>query len=706
VGWHMKKDFRKFLLLMLVIMLLPVFVMAKRVESDVTDIGSILKIFELDKIKITNVGYTRYSNFRSTARPAVVVGGKVFNGYTKAVEVSMELHLYDKNRNVLDVYNQVVKVGANNNKDYFEVIYLDTVNYKYTDIMYYSLTSDIDSDLVMYGESEKDLYVFENYDIKVKVNKNNVYNIEESFDLKFRKYVDTIRYGIPFRLQYTKEDGTKINKRAVMSNIHVSDDFELMTEEGIRNLYIGEEDKESTNKSYNIKYDYDVGKDTIKGKDEFVFYLVNNRDNKIDGIKFEVEFPDVIKDEKIYFMDQHGTYIDNFEYEVVGNKIVGKFSGMINSGVNYAIKVVLPNKYFKNTSNNISSITIMALFISVLFLAISILIWFAQRRRDALVKCNSIYFEKPINSLEMGYLYNGVVKDKDIATLLMTLANKGYINVDRTKKSYRIVKVKEYDSNDRVEKVFMSELFKKQDSITRKDLVNNVDCMKNNIEFKLKDHQKKNRLFINPLLSYKLLFWVMIVVIFVLCTINIFFEYQESAVVVNCILGSIGFITLLYGMIYEKVKIEKALYIFVGLILIISPIVLTKYLAFIQDGIKLTTYIVGIISMIVIVSFAKAMSDRTLYGVKVYNQINAYKKYLTEFNNASKEMKKNKYCFYEVLPYTFVLGISDKWYHKFINEEVPQVDWYKTNKFELEEFYTDIKDIYADIFISLKNSEK
>jgi len=702
----MKKDFRKFLFLMMVIMLLPVFVMAKKVESDINDIRTVIKEFELDKISITNIGYSRFSDFRSTGRPAIVVFGKVYNDYTKDVEVSMELHLYDKDKKVLDVYNQNVEVKAKGYKDYTEVIYLDSVNYKHTDVQYYSLISDISSDLVMYGESEKDLYVFENYNIKVKVNPNNVYNIEESFDLKFRKHVDTIKYGIPFRLKYTRENGSKVNKRAVMNNIEVNDDFELLTEDGVRNLYIGDEDRDSKDKSYNIKYDYNLGKDTIKGKDEFVFYLVNNRDNKIDGINFEIEFPSEIKDEKIYFMDQHGTIIDNFEYEVKGNKIVGKYDGMINSEVSYAIKVVLADKYFKNTSNNISSITVMALFISVLFLAISILVWFAQRRRDALVKCNSIYFDKPINSLEMGYLYNGAVKDKDIATLLMTLANKGYINVDRTKKSYRLVKVKNYDSDDRVEKVFMSELFKNQDVITRKDLVNNVDCMKNNIGFKLKDHQKRNKLFINPLLSYKVLFWIMIVVIFVLSTINIFFEYQESAIVVNCILGSIGFITLLYGMIYEKVKIEKALYIFVGLIMIVSPIVLTKYLAFTQDSIKLVTYIIGIISMIIIVSIAKVMSDRTLYGVKVYNQINAYKRYLSEFNDASKEMKKNKYCFYEVLPYTFVLGISDKWYHKFMNEEVPQISWYKTNKFELEEFYTDIKDIYADIFISLKNSEK
>ena len=702
----MKKDFRKFLFLMMVIMLLPVFVMAKRVESDMSDTNSVIEKFELDKVEITNVGYTRFSNFRSTGRPAVVISGKVYNGYNKEVEVAMELNIYDKDKKVLDVFNNKVTVKPNNFSDYTEVIYLDVVNYKYSDIKYFSLISDIDSDLVMYGESEKDLYVFENYNIKVKVNTNNVYNIEESFDLKFRKHVDTIKFGIPFRLKYTREDGKKINKRAVMSNIEVNEDFELKTEEGIRNLYIGEEDREATEKSYNIKYDYDVGKDNIKGKDEFLFYLVNDRDNKIDGISFEIELPTVIKDEKIYFLDQHGTRIDSFIYEVNGNKIVGKYDGMINSGVSYAIKVVLADKYFKNTSNNISSVTIMTLFISVLFLAISILVWFAQRRRDALVKCNSIYFEKPINSLEMGYLYNGAVKDKDIATLLMTLANKGYINVDKTKKNYRIVKVKDYDSDDRVEKVFMNELFKKQDSITRKDLVNNVECMKNNIEFKLKDHQKKNKLFINPLLSYKVLFWIMIVVIFVLGTINIFFEYQESAIVVNCILGSIGFITLLYGMLYEQVKIEKALYIFVGLILIISPIVLTKYLAFTQDSIKLTAYIIGIISMIIIVSIAKVMSNRTLYGVKVYNQINAYKKYLNEFNDASKEMKKNKNCFYEVLPYTFVLGISDKWYHKFMNEDVPQIGWYKTNKFELEEFYSDIKDIYADIFISLKNSEK
>ena len=179
-----------------------------------------------------------------------------------------------------------------------------------------------------------------------------------------------------------------------------------------------------------------------------------------------------------------------------------------------------------------------------------------------------------------------------------------------------------------------------------------------------------------------------------------------SKLFVNCLFGSLGYIILFYGVLHERVKIEKWLYVFVGLMFIIAPIVLTKYLAFVQDPLKLLTYIVGIISMMVVVNIINMMSNRSFYGTKMLNKINAYKNYLVNFEDVDKELDKNEYCFYDVLPYTFVLGISDKWYYKFKNRRIEKVSWYKNDNYSLSQFYDDIKDIYSDIYISLKNIDK
>ena len=308
-------------------------------------------------------------------------------------------------------------------------------------------------------------------------------------------------------LKYTLEDGSKISKRVVMSNIIVNDDVELRTEDGNRNLYIGNSDKDSKRKSYLINYNWNAFEDTIDKRDEFVFYIVNNRENKIDGLSFLVEFPEKINDKDVYFMDEHGTKLENVDYKVEDNVISGKFDFLINSSVSYAIKVVLKDKYFENTEKNVSAATIIAIMVSVFALAITVIVWFAQKKRNNSVVYNHLYFNEKIN------------KEKDIATLLINLANKGYIEVEKNKKGYKILKVKEYDSDDRVEKVFMKELFQNEDVVTRKELINNVECMKNNIEFKLQKHKKKNRLFVRPIFNYKLFFWFMVSAIFAFSTI-------------------------------------------------------------------------------------------------------------------------------------------------------------------------------------------
>ena len=702
----MKKFNLKMIILFMVICLLPSFVVALEASSDVVPRAAKIDNFGLEKIQMRNIGFTRYINYYGKNKAAITINGTLFNDYGRDLTVEVELTFFDKNKKPMDIITTPVEVKAKNKGSYSVLIGEKDVSYKFDDIGFYSLKIISDADLDLISDSEKDLYIFENYKVKIKINKNNVHNVEESFDLNFRKHVDTFSFSIPYRLKYTLEDGSKISKRVVMSNIIVNDDVELRTEDGNRNLYIGNSDKDSKRKSYLINYNWNAFEDTIDKRDEFVFYIVNNRENKIDGLSFLVEFPEKINDKDVYFMDEHGTKLENVDYKVEDNVISGKFDFLINSSVSYAIKVVLKDKYFENTEKNVSAATIIAIMVSVFALAITVIVWFAQKKRNNSVVYNHLYFNEKINSLELGYLYNGVVKEKDIATLLINLANKGYIEVEKNKKGYKILKVKEYDSDDRVEKVFMKELFQNEDVVTRKELINNVDCMKNNIEFKLQKHKKKNRLFVRPIFNYKLFFWFMVSAIFAFSTINIFLEYQISAIMVNIVVGLIGYIVLLYGILYENVRIEKIIYTFVGLMFIVAPIVLTKYEAFIVDKLKLITYIIGIVSMLVIITITRMMSTRSFYGTKMFNKINAYKNYLIDFDESMEELKKNKYCFYEVLPYTFVLGISDKWYEKFKDLDIVKPKWYDVDEFELESFYKDIKDIYADIFISLKNSGK
>ena len=92
----------------------------------------------------------------------------------------------------------------------------------------------------------------------------------------------------------------------------------------------------------------------------------------------------------------------------------------------------------------------------------------------------------------------------------------------------------------------------------------------------------------------------------------------------------------------------------------------------------------------------------------MYKKINGYKRYLINVTeeDIDKELESNKNLFYDVLPYTFVLGISDKWFDKFKYYRLKEPTWYKCDKFDLKGFNKDIKNIYSDLFIALKSNNK
>lgn len=698
----------QFISLFILLLIIPVYVEAKELESELSSVNGVMKYFEIGKVSIVNVGYTRYSNIHYTGKAGVSLSGIAHNKYTRDVELEVSLNIYNKKKELLLKRNTVLSIEANSDSKYTQYVYEDEIDFTLDDIAYYSVSADIISDVEILDTGSKDKYYLENYNVEVNVLENNVYEVNEKFIGTFYSNVEIFNRGISFRHRYVRQDGTKINKRAIISDIKIDDYYKVSTEKGLRLLKVGKEIKDIATKEYDISYKYNVGKDILDNKDEFVYYLISNMNVKVDGISFRIIMPKEFNKEGIRFVDFNGIELENVNYEVNGNVITGNISGVINPGTAYGIQILLPDNYFKNASNNISSFSVCSIIVPIIFMFISFILWFIYQRGNKKITYNSIYFNEKINSLEVGYLYNGLVKDNDIASLLFQLANKGYIEIVKNKKSYKIVKKAGYTEDDRVEMAFLKELFFDKDELTRKELLVSLTDMSDAIRLKLDNKKKRKRkIFTNSVFNYKLLYWVLIIIVIVLNTSNILLEYQPSVIVINSVASCIGYILLLSSLLSKNKVIEKVLYGLVALIMIVSPIVLTSYEAFLQDNLNTVSYVLGIIIILVIACISNTMSNRTVYGNLMLNKIKAYKNYLINSDKdiIEKEYKNNKNCLYDVLPYSMVLGVSDKWIDKFRDIEIDKPSWYVVDKFELDEFYLDVINIYSDIFIALKNDK-
>lgn len=694
--------------ILLIFICLPILVFAKPVESELSSINGIIKKFNVGRISIENVGYTRYSNLLSSGVSGVTIKGALYNSYARDVKLEITLKVYNKNQEPLQEFISDVAVDENGKATYQQNIYSNEISYSLDDIKYYSLTAELGTDVEILEKGENDVYYLEDYFVRVNVNDNNVFNVEESFLATFRNKIVEVKSKIPFRHVYVRDDGTKVNKRAIISNIDTDDYYNLTTEEGLRVLTIGKEDKTNTKKNYYLTYDYNVGVDTLNDNDEFVFYLISNYDVKVDGLSFEIVMPKEFDKDNIEFVDQYGTEVKNVDYEVNGNVITGAIDGIINPQVAYAIRIKLDDNYFGKCTNNISNLLIASIFVPIVFVILTLLFWFIEKKQRNKVYKGNMYFNKNINALELSYLYNGKVKDHDIPSLLFNLANEGYIEIEKLKKGYKIIKKRDYKGIDRVEKIFMNELFDDGDILYRKDLSISLYSIKEMINSKLSDDKRKKKIYSDSFINRKIIYWIMILIILAMNIINLLIEYQPSVIMFNITVSAIGYIILLYSLFKKKSIMEKMLYTLVALIFIVIPIVLTSYKAFLVDMTYDIVYIVGIICMLIIISVAGLMSDRTRYGRYIFTKIESYKNYLMKLDKdiIVREYKKNKNLLYDILPNAFVLGTSDKIMELFKDIVVDGPEWYKCQDFKTDEFYDDFKNIYSDIFIALKSSKK
>ena len=102
---------------------------------------------------------------------------------------------------------------------------------------------------------------------------------------------------------------------------------------------------------------------------------------------------------------------------------------------------------------DIYSIMIMA--ISIMFVLITFYLWLKYGKEDNDMEViEEFYPPKECNSLETGYIYKRYIDKKDVVSLLIYLANKGYLKIEQTTdqgifkkiKGFRIIKIKEYET--------------------------------------------------------------------------------------------------------------------------------------------------------------------------------------------------------------------------------------------------------------------
>ncbi len=341
--------------------------------------------------------------------------------------------------------------------------------------------------------------------------------------------------------------------------------------------------------------------------------------------------------------------------------------------------------------------SIMIIALSIMFVLIAFYLWLKYGKDDKAVETIEFYPPKGFNSAEIGYMYKGYVDDSTIISLLIYLANKGYLKIEQTKKQdsfnnkgFRFVKLKEYDGDNENERMFFDGLFENGRFLATEKLLYNrfyrtLDEIKNNIDTK----ENENKIFDLKASKFRKLFKIMIILVFIVITtiiIKPIIEYSGGQNLFEL------FFTLFFqgiGMYLwltsEMEKVPRFLKIFrfiSGLLFVGIPMFKIVLPALYNNPMYLKSYIIGIICIIVLLLFTNIMPKRTKYGNEMLGKIRGFKRFLetAEKNQLEELVERNPEYFYNMLPYTYALDVSKIWMEQFETIAFKEPDWYEANE--------------------------
>lgn len=548
-------------------------------------------------------------------------------------------------------------------------------------------------------------YKTKGYDVNVVVSENGVLQITETMDVDFHTPSHGIYRYIPYSGDITYEYGGMVYTSPYTVKIEDIDvpgfEKKVKNENGNVVVRMGSADQTvSGSVTYQLKYKAVVYDDRDSKLDQLYWGLIpTDTPTPTEKATFRIEMPKEFDASKVAFAAERPGKVafiagrlreaDDMavDFHVEGNTIYGETSRELMAGEGVTLRVELPEGYFTGAASHDWMLIPMWTLI-VLAPLTTLLLWMLFGRDRKIVPTVEFYPPEGVSSAEVGYILDGVSDDKDIISMVMFFADKGYLEIyEDEKDSFRLIKKKELPETAKSYELTMFHgLFAKGDSVKLDELKNDFfdtfTAVKGLLGGEFTD--KKGRkvyskgskiargfslfLMLNPLLSLGFL--------------GSGYQYKSIGVM----LLSIPLTLLVFAdycwliFVYDRKdhmgsgarrgsRIGATLIATVGL---------AGFIGFGYSLNLMAAAVCAVVASIVCVVFAMLMKQRTAYSTAMMGKILGFKDFIrtAELPRLERLVEENPEYFYNVLPYAYVFGLTDKWAKNFEEIAVPQPSWY------------------------------
>ena len=150
-------------------------------------------------------------------------------------------------------------------------------------------------------------------------------------------------------------DGTTSNNYVSITNVRTNPTSSISTSNGNYVIRLGSESSYVDGyQTYVIEYNYNIGKDPLKDKDEFYFNIIGPEweNTVINKVQFTINMPEYFDESLLGFSSGSvGSTSNDVYYDVTGNTIKGYSYTPIYEGESLTVRLELPEGYFSEAKS-------------------------------------------------------------------------------------------------------------------------------------------------------------------------------------------------------------------------------------------------------------------------------------------------------------------------------------------------------------------
>lgn len=278
-----------------------------------------------------------------------------------------------------------------------------------------------------------DGYETDSYDVMVNVHENQTYDIKEKISVNFLEERHGIYRYIPFKgIMYNKINGEEaaVPYKAGIKNIDVNEVYSESNENSNVVLRIGSEDKTLVGvHNYEISYSYQMYNDTDDGYDLFYLNVLPvGWESSVKETSITVRMPKQFASEDVeVFSGQYGEdHQDIVKYLVEGDEIHITNTEELPEGAGITVRMMLPEDYFTGVASDFGKI-VAAIAIGIIGILGMLILWWKYGKDRKYVKTVEFYPPDNLSPAQIGYAADGKVDQKDLISLIIYHAKKGYL---------------------------------------------------------------------------------------------------------------------------------------------------------------------------------------------------------------------------------------------------------------------------------------